>query len=352
VWICFFAFWLLNMAVIWRGIETIKFLEGISAPFMMGIGLLLLWWIARKAGGLGPVLSSPSQLFDQFAEAHSPQIKTITRSLVIGFLEQNRHLSPTTQMHKLVTLRQFARFLFQLEPDTYIPERSLVPPRQPFFPHIYSLAETQALIKLAMELPPSGSLRPLTTATVIGLLWVSGLRLGEVCRLDMQDVDLDHEVVHIQRSKNSKSRLIPLKESTADALSEYREHRNRRGHDQAGSAAFFVNERASRLHLPGFEQTFRVLADQLGLKCPAGHRARLHDFRHSFATRCLAEGYDCEGDPVARLSVLTTYLGHSNVTETATYLHPQSVALEVAGERFRTHVQKRSLVFQRAACQK
>lgn len=61
VWICFFAFWLLNMAVIWRGIETIKILEGIGAPFMLGAGLLLLFWITRKAGGFGPVLSSPSK---------------------------------------------------------------------------------------------------------------------------------------------------------------------------------------------------------------------------------------------------------------------------------------------------
>jgi NCS1 family nucleobase:cation symporter-1 len=60
-WVCFFAFWALNIAVIWRGIETIKVLEGIGAPFMLGIGLLLLWWITGKAGGLGPVLSAPSK---------------------------------------------------------------------------------------------------------------------------------------------------------------------------------------------------------------------------------------------------------------------------------------------------
>ena len=49
------------MFVIWRGIETIKFLEGIGAPFMLGVGLLLLWWITGKAGGFGPVLSAPSK---------------------------------------------------------------------------------------------------------------------------------------------------------------------------------------------------------------------------------------------------------------------------------------------------
>ncbi|HEY1468389.1 MAG TPA: NCS1 family nucleobase:cation symporter-1 [Candidatus Acidoferrum sp.] len=60
-WFCFFLFWALNMFVIWRGIETIKFLQGIGAPFMLAVGLLLLFWITRKAGGLGPVLHTPSK---------------------------------------------------------------------------------------------------------------------------------------------------------------------------------------------------------------------------------------------------------------------------------------------------
>jgi NCS1 family nucleobase:cation symporter-1 len=60
-WICFLAFWAINMVVVWRGIETIKYLQGIGAPFMLAVGLLLLFWITGKAGGLGPVLHTPSK---------------------------------------------------------------------------------------------------------------------------------------------------------------------------------------------------------------------------------------------------------------------------------------------------
>src|SRR5580693_7720934 len=61
IWVCFYAFWALNIFVIWKGIDTIKVLEGIAAPFMLAVGLLLLWWITSLAGGLGPVLSAPSK---------------------------------------------------------------------------------------------------------------------------------------------------------------------------------------------------------------------------------------------------------------------------------------------------
>jgi len=82
IWICFFAFWALNIAVIWRGIETIKFLEGVGAPFMLGIGLLLLWWITHQAGGFGPVLSAPSK-FQDFGEFFRFFIPSLTG--MVGF---------------------------------------------------------------------------------------------------------------------------------------------------------------------------------------------------------------------------------------------------------------------------
>lgn len=76
VWVCFMAFWALNIAVIWRGIDTIKFLEGIAAPFMLAVGLLLLWWVTSQAGGLGPVLSTPSKFHStaQFVKFFIPSL--------------------------------------------------------------------------------------------------------------------------------------------------------------------------------------------------------------------------------------------------------------------------------------
>jgi len=65
--ICFAFFWLLNVVVILRGIETIRFLQGVSAPFLLLIGLALLLWAKGKAGGFGPMLSTPSK-FHTFSE--------------------------------------------------------------------------------------------------------------------------------------------------------------------------------------------------------------------------------------------------------------------------------------------
>jgi len=65
--ICFLAFWFINLAVILRGIEYIRILQGISAPVLLAVGLLLLGWAYRAAGGFGPMLSSPSR-FTSFSD--------------------------------------------------------------------------------------------------------------------------------------------------------------------------------------------------------------------------------------------------------------------------------------------
>jgi NCS1 family nucleobase:cation symporter-1 len=80
--VCFFFFWLLNVLVILRGIETIRFLQGISAPFLLLIGLALLLWARQKAGGFGPMLSTPSK-FQSFPEFFRFFVPSLTG--VVGF---------------------------------------------------------------------------------------------------------------------------------------------------------------------------------------------------------------------------------------------------------------------------
>ncbi len=80
--VCFAAFWLLNVLVILRGIETIRFLQGISAPFLLLIGLALLLWARSKAGGFGPMLATPSK-FQTFGEFFRFFIPSLTG--VVGF---------------------------------------------------------------------------------------------------------------------------------------------------------------------------------------------------------------------------------------------------------------------------
>src|SRR2546423_4072897 len=65
--ICFMAFWLINLAVILKGIEYIRFLQGISAPVLLAVGVLLLVWAYRTAGGFGPMVSARSR-FGSFSD--------------------------------------------------------------------------------------------------------------------------------------------------------------------------------------------------------------------------------------------------------------------------------------------
>jgi NCS1 family nucleobase:cation symporter-1 len=82
VWICFAGFWLLHVIVIMRGIRTIKFLQGITAPFLLVIGVALLAWAVVKAGGFGTMLAAPSK-FRSFGEFFHFFVPSLTG--VVGF---------------------------------------------------------------------------------------------------------------------------------------------------------------------------------------------------------------------------------------------------------------------------
>jgi NCS1 family nucleobase:cation symporter-1 len=70
LWACFLGFWLLNMVVVWRGVESIRFLQSFSAPFMLVMSLALLFFMLHKAGGFGPMLSAPSKFHSTHSFLH------------------------------------------------------------------------------------------------------------------------------------------------------------------------------------------------------------------------------------------------------------------------------------------
>ncbi|HEY6292544.1 MAG TPA: NCS1 family nucleobase:cation symporter-1 [Terriglobia bacterium] len=80
--VCFIFFWVVNTLVVLRGISTVRFLQGVSAPFLLLIGLALLLWARAKAGGFGPMLSTPSK-FRSFGEFFHFFIPSLTG--VVGF---------------------------------------------------------------------------------------------------------------------------------------------------------------------------------------------------------------------------------------------------------------------------
>jgi len=277
--------------------------------------------------------------FNLYLYRYFPDAKTVTKPMIVGYLQGAKHLHASTLYLRFIYLRQFCRFLFQLNPDTYIPEKRLI--RQGTTirrPHIYTTEEAMKLIKLARMLTPHGSMRPHTYSTLISLLWVSGLRIREALKLNLEDVDTDNAVLHVRESKFFKSRLVPLTLSSAAALETYRRLRTEHGYDQRPGAPFFINGPARRCSYSAVETTFLVLIRQSGIRTAQGNTPRLHDFRHTFATRYLHEVYQQGKDPNASLPLLATYLGHVNISHTQVYLHPASALLATAGQTFFDHV--------------
>ena len=86
--------------------------------------------------------------FDAYAAESFPNCQTVTRAMVTGYLHKISDLHLVTRHSQLSVLRQFCRFLFQVDPKTYIPEGHLLPAaRSDFHPHIYTLEEVMQLME-------------------------------------------------------------------------------------------------------------------------------------------------------------------------------------------------------------
>lgn len=295
--------------------------------------------LRRSLGSLLKNAEYALDAFDRYCTIHHRGVTTLRRPMVIGYLKTLAHLHPATQRDRVTHLRQFARYLFQFDPGVYIPERALTPPvtttRQPY---IYSEVQIRELIAQSSMLRPANSLVSHTYAAIIGLLWVSGCRIGEVVQLHVEDVDLGVGCLHIRQTKFFKSRLVPLSPSSIQALAQYQERRTQAVGKAGPQDPFFVNRDGVRCDKSTTGKTLQGLIRKQGWRTAQGYVPRVHDIRHSFATHTLAGFYRAGKDPGALLPVLATFLGHSHIAHTQVYLHPSLALLREAGRRWRRHI--------------
>jgi integrase len=213
-----------------------------------------------------------------------------------------------------------------------LPERPRRPSRfwRQRKPRIVSATEVGAILAAARQLPPEGSLRPRTVATLLGLLYTTGIRIGEAVALDVGDLDRRDGILTIRKGKFGKSRALPLRESVVEALADYVDHPLRTVSREA-TAPFFVSLHRRRLSDQAARCSISTACLQAGIADPL---PRPHDFRHSFAVGRIVAWYAEDLDINARLPALSTYLGHISVQNTRAYLMANAALLEQAADRF------------------
>ena len=231
---------------------------------------------------------------------------------------------------RLGCVRGFAKYLQTIEPRTEIPSLDLLPrPRVRSAPHVYSAEDLTALLAATDVL--RAPFRAATHKTLLGLLAVTGMRVGEAIALDETDVDRRRAVLVIRKTKFGKSREVPLHASTVQALERYRRERDRVV-SRRRSPSFFVSTAGTRLFYQNVHELFLrlVYAAGLGDRRP---RPTIHDLRHTFAIRTVLDWYRDGLDVEARLPLLSTYLGHIGPSSTYWYLTAVPELLAAATRR-------------------
>ena len=283
--------------------------------------------------------ASQAKLVRPFAAfADSQGAEWITTELFLRWKEGFGSAGRSAWTVRLAAVRVFATWLRGIDPRTEVPPPGLVPGSSSRArPHIFSDAEIRDIVAEAARLPSCSGLRGLTHSTLFGLLAVTGMRIGEAVALDGRDVDLDRGLVLVRHAKGGRSRTVPITGCTADRLRDYR----------AGMAAIlgrtpdalFCCSMTGNRMAPGTAQAnFAEVGRRLGLRPPpvkgrTVRGPRLHDLRHTYATRTLLDWFRQGLDVDAEMYKLSTVLGHSCPGGTYWYIEAVPELLALASQR-------------------
>jgi integrase len=291
---------------------------------------------------MGFKLERAGKLLAQFvAHCVAAGADTVTIRLALGWATLPEGGDPSWAAHRLSVVRGFAKHLALLDKRTEVPPADLLPARSHrATPYLYSEDEVRRLMAAAETL--RSPLRRATFSTLLGLLWVTGMRVGETLRLDRDDVDFANGLLVVRESKFRKSREIPVHETATAALHAYAKQRDELC-PQVSSPAFFVSLAGTRLRYDNFHVAFLSFVRKADIRRrSATCRPRPHDLRHSFAVRTLIDWYRDGGNVDARLPQLSTYLGHVHPANTYWYLSAAPELLGLAAKRLETATERRA----------
>jgi site-specific recombinase XerD len=275
--------------------------------------------------------------FDRFLVGQKLVEPCLNRQLIEAYEKTLSHLVPRGRANRMCVVRQLCEYFGHSNPQTYIPESLRTPSsHDTFVPYIFSEIAVQDLMTAAVSLPPAGALRGLTYQTLLGLLYSTGLRIGEAMALKLADFYSQEDRLYIAEGKFRKARWVPLSPTTTQALSNYVRQRPQTGSHRSPDSPLFLNQRGRSLQHCTVCHTFHRLLQQCGIRGRC-RQPRLHDLRHSFAVHRLLGWYHDGKDINTRLTWLATYMGHVDIRSTQVYLHPTAELLEQVNARFHHH---------------
>ncbi len=292
--------------------------------------------VVRRA--LGSKLDTAERLLRQFvAYCDARGVTVITADEAVAWAMLPTRCSATWWEVRLGAVRPFARWLQALEPATEVPAVGVFGRArgQRAIPYLYSDDDILALMEAASHL--GFRLSRITYATLIGLLAVTGMRIGEAIRLNRDDIDWKEGSFRVMNSKFGKSRLLVLHASTMSALRDYSTQRDRLC--PAPEAPNFLISTTGRQLIHCVVTTrFHKLVRWAGLPARTGRcRPRIHDLRHTFAMKTLGDWHARGFDVEARLPLLSTYMGHAHPRDTYWYLSASPDLLATAAARLSAH---------------
>lgn len=258
---------------------------------------------------------------------------SITTKLALQWATKPAAASLKWWATRLGLVRQFALYAQSFDPRTEVPPHHLIPcSSRRLTPYIYSKEDIDKLLEAARAEPDP--LSAFTDTTLLGLIAVTGMRVGEAIRLDHLDLDCERGLLVVRGTKFGKSREIPLHPSTVEALRCYARSRDRLLPIQY-SSRLFLSRNGTPLIYSNVHRRYHRLISRAGLANRSPRRPRIHDLRHTFAVRTLIGWYRAGVDVESRLPLLSTYLGHLNPTMTYWYLTAVPELLALVSERCR-----------------